>query len=534
MQRKMASDELVGRVLSHPEQALIALDRIDSAERMSRFVELAWPHIDPQPYQPNWHMEAICDHLEAVARGELTRVLFNVPPGTSKSSATSVFFPAWLWGPAGMPHMRFIGAAHEQTLATRDNLRTRRLIQSDWFQKRWPTTLTSDQNEKTYFENDRFGFRQSSAVASMTGKRGHVVVWDDPQNPESTHSDLERDRALRIFDETLPSRVVDPKTSAIIVIMQRLHENDVAGHILARELGYTVLMLPMEFEPERRCYTVVLPRHLQSEPVRARFYSPKQIWFPEDHPVPAEYREVVEKLPVETVYNQDPRTEDGELLHPERFPREVVERDKRAMGSYATAGQMQQRPVPRGGGMFKRHWFPIVPAAPIGTRWVRGWDLAGTKKNTAAYTAGVLLGEKPNGGYIIGHATRLQGSPNEVERLILNTARDDGKDVHGSLPQDPGQAGKMQVQYLIGVLAGFTYTASPESGDKVSRAEPFAAQAEAGNVEIVKGDWNKDYLDELETFPFGKFLDQVDATSRAFGELISRPRYETNTAGLPI
>jgi len=505
-----------------------------SKRSLSDFIRMAWPVIDSERYEHNWHMDVVSDHLMAAHAGEINRLLINVPPGTSKSSAASVFFPAWLWGPAGAPHIRYIGASHEQGLATRDNRRTRLLIESEWYQRRWPTTITSDQNEKTNFENDRGGFRQSTAVASMTGKRGHFVAWDDPINPEGSSSDVTRETAVRVFQETLTSRLVSPRTSVIIVIMQRLHENDVAGHILASDLGYTHVMLPMEFEPLRRCYSVVKPTWREVEPVKARHYAQKQVWLIEGEPVPADYPKEVENLPVQTVYPQDPRTEEDELLFKDRFPRDVVDRDKKTMGSYATAGQLQQRPVPRGGGLIKRHWFRIVPAAPIGTRWVRGWDLAGTNKKTAAFTAGVLVGEKPDGGYVIGHATRLQGSPNEVERLILNTAADDGVEVHGSLPQDPGQAGKMQIQYLIGRLAGFVYTASPESGDKVSRAEPFAAQAEAGNVDIVKGDWNKDYLDELEAFPFGKFLDQVDATSRAFGHLISEPRYETRTGGLPI
>lgn len=459
----------------------IAIER-SLAEELTEFLQMAWHVVDPgTPYVHNWHMDAICEHLEAVARQEITRLIINVPPGTSKSSATSVYFPAWLWGPFNKKHMRFIGASHELSLATRDNRKCRNLIQSDWYQQRWPIKLQTDQNEKTSFENDKTGWRQACAVKSMTGKRGDVVVWDDPQSPEKAYSDADRETANRVFDETLPTRLNDPERSGIIIIQQRLHEDDVTGHILAKDLGYEHLCLPMEFEPERKCYT--------------------------------------------SIGFEDPRTEDGELLMEERFPKRVVERDKKVMGSFAVAGQFQQRPVPRGGAMFKRDDLEIIPAAPAGTRWVRGWDLAASVEKTSAWTAGVLVGISPEGRTIIGDARRIQGTAGQVVKLLKNTASQDTAKVKGSLPQDPGQAGKAQAQYLLKKLVGYSYTASVESGDKVTRAEPLAAQVEAGNVDIVQGGWNEDFIAELTAFPFGKFKDQVDAATRAFAELTQGSNY---------
>lgn len=176
--------------------------------------------------------------------------------------------------------------------------------------------------------------------------------------------------------------------------------------------------------------------------------------------------------------------------------------------------------------MFQKDWFNVVRAVPAGTRFVRGWDLAATKDEKAAWTAGVKIGRTPNGRFIIADSTRIQGTAAEVERLLKNTASQDGVSVRGSLPQDPGQAGKAQASYLVRALAGFTYKATPESGDKQTRAEPLAAQAEAGNVDILEGAWNKEFLDELVVFPFGKFKDQVDAASRAFNELASAGEFE--------
>ena len=458
---------------------LLAIDRELARRSLAEFAKMAWRTLEPStPLKWGWALDAICEHLEAVSRGEITRLLMNVPPGTMKSLLTGVIWPAWEWGPVGMPQKRFIGTAHKQDLAVRDAMKCRRLIQSPWFQDRWPVTLTSDQNAKTKFENSKTGFREAMAFTSMTGARGDRVILDDPLSADDANSEAALYAAEITFTEALPTRVNNDK-SAIVVIMQRLHERDTSGIILSRGLRYEHLCLPMRYEAVGAKST--------------RFTDPRKI--------------------------------DGELLFPERFPEKQVADLEKTMGSYASAGQLQQRPAPRGGGMFKREWFQTVNAAPANCRWVRGWDLAATAKETAAYTAGVLIGKAQDGRFYIADATRIQGSAADVERLIVNTASQDGAGVKGSIPQDPGQAGKAQSQYLIRQLAGFDYRASPETGDKVTRADPLAAQAEAGNVLIVQGDWNRDFLDELTTFPSGKFKDQVDAATRAFNELLSGSTY---------
>ena len=461
----------------------IAIEREGSRRSLSLFARAAWPILEPAtPLKWGWALDAICDHLEAVSRGDIRRLLMNVPPGTMKSLLTGVIWPAWEWGPLGKPQTRIIGTAHKQDLAIRDAMKCRRLIMSEWFQDRWPVALVSDQNAKTKFENDKTGFREAMAFASMTGSRGDRIILDDPLSADDANSEAALKAAELTFTEALPTRVNNDR-SAIVVIMQRLHERDTSGLILERGMGYTHLCLPMRYEPARRCVTPIFT---------------------------------------------DPRQTDGELLFPERFPETQVAQLEKDMGSYAAAGQLQQRPSPRGGGMFKRAWFPIVDAAPANCVWVRGWDLAATANDTAAFTAGVKIGRAPDGRFYIADATRIQGSPADVERLLKNTASQDGRAVKGSIPQDPGQAGKAQSSYLIRQLAGYTYTASPETGDKETRAGPLAAQAEAGNVLIVRGDWNREFLDELAGFPMGKFKDQVDAATRAFGELLQpQPRFES-------
>lgn len=458
--------------------------------KFSTFLQRAWPHVDPQPYVHGWHMDALSEHLQACAEGEILRLLINIAPGTSKSSATSVFFPAWLWGPFGWPEAKIIGASYEQGLAVRDTRKNRQLVESDWYQQRWPLPFAADQNEKTYFENAKRGFRQASAVKSVTGKRGDFNIWDDPLSPEKAYSETERDTANRVFAETLPLRMIDPARSVIIIIMQRLHENDVSGYILARELGYEHLCLPMEFEADRRCVTSIG-------------------W-------------------------QDPRTEEGELLFPGRFPREIVERDKKVMGSFAVAGQFQQRPVPREGGMFERTWFNPVQSIPAGTVFVRGWDLAGSTKKNSPYTAGVKIGRTLAGRYVVAHAKRGRWKSGTMRAEIKSTAAWDGEDCVVDIPQDPGQAGKDQAQDIVKSLAGYNARTGPESGDKETRAMPFAAQAEAGNVDILVGEWNADYLDELCSFPFSEYKDQADASSRAFMALTKRRKSSTFAAPVSV
>jgi predicted phage terminase large subunit-like protein len=433
-------------------------------------------------YVHGWHIDAVAEHLTAITDGQISRLLINVPPGMMKSLLVGVLWPAWEWGPRNRPSTRVVATSHSIPLAVRDNLKARRLVQSEWYQGLWGdrVKLTGDQNAKTKFENTATGFRDAMAFRSLTGSRGDRVVIDDPHSVDGAESEAERTSVTQTFLESVPTRLNDPKRSAIVVVMQRLHERDVSGVAIAKGLGYEHLCLPMEFEPERRCRT--------------------------------------------SIGFADPRNEDGELLFPGRFPREVVERDKIPLGPYAVAGQFQQRPVPREGGLFKREWFAgkIIGEAPAGTIWVRHWDLAATSQGTGARTAGVKMGRTPDGRYVVGHSITGRWEGAEVRKVIRGTAETDTTAVKVSLPQDPGQAGKVQKADLVAALAGFNVHAAPETGDKVTRAEPFAAQCEAGNVTLIRGAWNDDYLDELCLFPSGALKDQVDASSGAFGQLVTR------------
>lgn len=271
----------------------------EECKSLAFFIRRAWKSLEPaQPYCHGWHIDALAEHLEAVTAGKIKRLLINIPPGTMKSMMVGVMWPAWEWGAMGNKSNRIIGASHEAKLATRDNLHMRRLVASPWFQSLWPTILTSDQNEKTFFQNIDMGWRQSCAVTSMTGRRGDRVIWDDPHSVEDAYSQAALETATRVFRETLPTRLNNPDSSAIIIVMQRLAEDDVSGEIVRGDFGYEHLMLPMEYEPGRACKT--------------------------------------------SIGFSDPRKEEGELLFPARFSREVVDRDKKIMGPHAVAGKLNR------------------------------------------------------------------------------------------------------------------------------------------------------------------------------------------------
>lgn len=513
--------------LANPEAALAELDRLDSQESLSAFLRLCWHIVEPsRALKYGWHLDAIAEHLEAVTAGQIKRLLINIPPGTMKSLFVSVVWNAWEWGPKGLAGNRFLTTSYREGLAVRDNTRARRLINSDWFQARWPLSLVSDQNSKLKFENDKAGWRQAMGFKSLTGERGDRVVVDDPLSVDQAKSAQERLNAQETLLEAVPTRLNDPEESAIAMVMQRLHEQDPAGVALEKDLGYVHLMLPMEFEAERACYTIVKPAWSDAPARLGRYDATKQQWYFDGDEVPEKRRSFVESAPVQRVYLQDQRDIEGQLLFPERFPAEVVERDKRSLGAMAHAGQNQQRPAPREGGMFQRANFKSMrlDEVPDRCQWVRAWDLAATETEDAAQTCGVKMGRAPDDRIIIGHGVRVRYGPAKVRELIKHTAIADGKPCKISIPQDPGQAGKAQVLDFVKLLHGYRIRTSPETGDKVVRAEPFAAQVEAGNVWIVEGPWVDGFLDEVCMFPNGKFMDAVDALSRAYMELVKIPK----------
>ncbi len=286
-------------------------------ERLSGFIADAWHVLEPKTqFIPGWHLDAIADHLNAVTNGHINNLLINVPPRHCKSLSVSVFWPVWEW--IKFPERRWLFSAYASSLSIRDSLKCRRLIESPWFQKNWKDKfqLRGDQNEKARFDNDQGGYRIATSVGgAATGEGGDRVVVDDPHAAGERQSDALREAALTWWDETMSTRLNDPKTGARVIVMQRLHEKDLSGHVLEQG-GYEHLCLPAEFDPGRPSKTIV------------RGY----MW-------------------------SDPRTCDGELLWPARLGKIEIAEAKLRLGPTGYAGQFQQRPVPAGGARFQSAWF---------------------------------------------------------------------------------------------------------------------------------------------------------------------------------
>ncbi|WP_459459061.1 phage terminase large subunit [Rhizobium sp. No.120] len=454
------------------------------------FIREFWTVLEPKrDLRFGWALRAMCKHLEAVTAGRIQFLMMTVPPGMMKS-LLMVFWTAWEWGPCERPDIQVLATSYSQPNVLRDNIKLRRLIESQKFQTLWPLKLRDDQNAKGKFENTGNGFSEARPFSSMTGGRGDRVKIDDPHSTETAESDTERATAVRIFREGISDRLNDVTSSAIVIIMQRLHAQDVAAVALDLDIGFVHLNLPMEFEPGNACRT----------------YVGGELFF------------------------EDPRIEEGELLFPERFPRAEIERLKKAKGSYAYAGQYQQRPTPRSGGMFQRGDFEIVDAVPANARRCRAWDFAASvpKPGTQPdWTVGLKMAYVDDTFYI-EDVRRDRWSPSDVEKNLKNAATQDGPFVTVRMPQDPGAAGKADAGTKIKLLAGFDVKAVPPTGDKATRAKPASAQAEAGNVKLVRGDWNEAFLDEICSFPNGQFDDQVDAFADALNELALGDSFDEN------
>jgi len=413
---------------------------------------------------------------------------------THNSLMCGTFWQAWEWGPRGRPDLQYITTSYAADLAKRNHMKTRSLIETDKFMEFYGYLVSKNpkkkDNETEYWLAANGMSFATGTLGKLTGYRADRIIVDDPHSVDGAESELDRERTVRWFTETLSTRFNNAKTIKRLVIMQRIHEGDVSGHILENMKGrYEHLMLPMRYEPDRRCHTV--------------------IGF------------------------KDPRKEDGELLFPERFPEKEqteIEEDMMSQGGeYSVAGQMQQRPAPRGGGMFKVDKLNYCEMAPSGGKFARGWDFAGSVKKKSPYTAGVK-GKLVKGNLYITDVVRVRQKIYEAEDTIVTTCKDDTRSVRQSLPQDPGQAGLSQVNNLAGRLIGLDFTFSPESGAKEDRAIPFASYVNAGKVYLVKGDWNKAFVSELKTFPRGTYKDQVDAASRMFTEVQRMPKRASSGA----
>lgn len=473
---------------------------------LSEFAKQAWHVLEPvSELKWGWALDAICLHLQAVSDGDIKRLLMNVPPGSMKSLLTNVLWPAWEWGPLGMPSMRFLSTAHKQDLAIRDNLKCRRLIQSEWYQSRWSITITSDQNSKSKFENDKTGFREAMAFTSMTGSRGDRVTLDDPLSVDDANSEAALAAAESTFREALPTRV-NNDDSAIVVIMQRLHEKDTSGIILKEMLGYEHLCLPMEFEPERRCRT--------------------------------------------SIGFTDPRKKEGELMFPERFGPQTVKSYKKVLGEMAYAGQMQQRPAPAGGGILKTKHFQLWPhdkELPVFDYVVQSYDCAFTEKTSGDPTACTVWGsftERGKRGVMLldswaehlGYPALRRKVIEEWHSIYGKTSSRKGKKTDAVLVEKKASGQSLLQDLRASNIPAIPY--DPGSVDKINRAHQVAPILELDCIWVPESSkepgrpvtWARPFLLQCEQFPNAEHDDYVDTLSQAMILMRDQGRFELEMA----
>jgi predicted phage terminase large subunit-like protein len=437
--------------------------------------------INPKNKWGWWNLE-IAAHLqeffEDLQAGSRPKLIIQAPPQHGKSTQV-VDFISWLAGKN--PDVRAIYTSFSDRLGIRANLRLQRIYDSALYQETFPGTRINPANVTTsagrtlrnreiieYQDLDGY-FRNTTVRGSITGESLDVGIIDDPiRGRADASSEAIREATWDWFTDDFFTRFSEQ--AGLLFILTRWHIDDPAGRLLeVMPDGVKVLRYPA----------------LATE--------------------------------------DEAHRKKGEPLFPELKSLEFLLERKAAMSAGNWEALYQQNPVVAEGELFKPDALQTIDALPAGVeRWVRGWDLASTTDGD--YTAGARIGKLPDGRYVIADMVRVRCGPDERDAAIRNTAARDGRDTRVSLPQDPGQAGKTQALYLTRQLSGYRVKTSPESGDKVTRAEPFAAQVNVGNVLMLRGEWNKAMLDELRMFPNGTHDDQVDALSRAFGELISRGR----------
>ena len=447
-------------------------------ESFYEFVKEFWDTIIAEPFIDNWHIKFICDELQLVAERVFRRekklydLIFNVTPGSTKSTLCSIMAPAWIW--TRMPTAKLIGGSYSGSLSLTLASLNRDVVASEKYRACFPKVIMrGDQDAKGYFMNTMGGSRYSASVGgSVTGMHGHFLFIDDPLDPKESMSEVKLATANRWMNSTISQRKIDRNVTPTILIMQRLHQNDPTQNMLTMT------------KDKRQIKHICIPAEVTkrvSPPELIRYYK-------------------------------------NGLMDPVRLPREVLEQNK-AYGEYHYAGQFLQWPIPFGGGTFKTDRIKV--AITDESKWasrVRYWDKAGTK-DAGAYTVGLLMGKDIKGRFWVIDVVRGRWDAYERETIIKRTAESDGRRVTIAEEQEPGSGGKESAEATARNLAGWKVIIDRPVGDKVQRADPFATQVNAGNVYLKPAPWNADYISELSFFPKSQYKDQTDASNGAFSFL---------------
>lgn len=463
-----------------PDDVQIEYDR-EAVRRygLRAFAKLAWHIVEPaDALQWNWHLDAISDHVQAVIQRELQELAACIPPGMTKSKMISVLGSGYAW--AIRPSYRVLSVAYADRLTRRDSRFVRKLILSQWFQDRWPLAL--EKQDESRLENAKSGFRLAGSVRSgIIGDRGNLLLIDDPLSIDTVESPAERARTSRFVWETLPSRMTNFDEDGKILIMQRLHGADTAAE--ARDRGWEMLVLPNEYEPASRCIT--------------------------------------------SLGFKDPRTKEGELLHPARMSAKASAKMKsfEGIGPRAYAGQYQQRPAPREGNIVKMAWFAnrFKKPSPNPVRIIISADCASKPEEKNDPSAFLTIAEyKDHYEFWHYHCQRYE-FPDLVRAAIDQYNRGDWT-VNAMLIEDK-DAGQQLIQQLKRDTKIPVIAINPGSLDKGTRLETQTPVMEAGNVWLPEdAPWVADFLEELTTIPGAPHDESGDCVSQALKWLAEKKR----------
>lgn len=480
------------------------------------FGKEAFPLVHGSQYVHGRHFDVLVRHLEAVARkndpvGHISRLLVNMPPGTGKSYWVTQIFVPWIW--TWWPECRVMYFSYNSTRATKDSVYSRELIRSRWYQDRFGKSfqISDSDDTKTYFKNTKGGWRLTSTPGGVaTGEHPDVIVGDDVTSADGIESFVTRENRRRWYFETISTRGIGRGVSHIIN-EQRLHVEDLSGHILAfmkRELAEN---------GSHDWHHICLP-----------------MWFEPDHPY----------LMQDRGYGGDWRSEKGELLFPELLSEQACKTVARALGArgpWAVDAQLGQRPGRRDGQHFKCSKINVIDRSELPVSFddmARFWDMAGTE-GAGCYTAGPLVAKKGNKFFVLDmRRDRLAGD--DVETLMENTAKLDrtmfrdgmGIDVRTRFEREPGSSGKKVAEMLEKKWRSLQIISVSPDADKVTRSGPLASIIRDGDFYVVSDEWTSELLDEMETFPNGEFKDQVDGLSGAVMELLEPT--ESKSGGMAV
>lgn len=436
------------------------------------FVKIAWPMIEPKPIIWEPHMDLVCAHLEAVLRGEIKDLVINVPPGTSKSTITSVLFPVYCW--IVDPTLKFLFTSYSERLSMRFARRALRLLCSDWFKARWPHVSIIDETRANVseYDNTAGGYRISTMMGGeATGRHADILLVDDPHKPKDLMGDPDAVKKLvedawETWVDTFSTRRADAATFRRVCIMQRLHECDIAG-MMIQEPDTVHLCLPMEYEPSRHC---------------------------------------------KTDWGEDFRTEEGQLLCPMRFPRSVIEKEKVRMSPRSYASQHQQRPAPKDGILFKTEYFQnLWSTVPRRAVFYMSIDAnLKERKDTDRAIIQVWCVEGPF-YYCIDQIGDRWGFGDLVKNIKLMKQK--WPQVTTILIEDKAN-GTAVIDVLKKTIPGIE-AVNPEGG-KWARAESIEWLLRANNVLFPahQAKWVLDLMEEARTFPAGVHDDTVDAMTQ--------------------